>query len=350
MFVFSRSHTFLVNKVMNRYTLMLLVFVAFCHLATVGWIIFKYPVDSLHYFNDGKPLPPWFSSKYKYYFHHLYFVVTTCTTLGYGDVVPYKDRSSELIFGMLVMLAGLSIMSIVFNLTSMLLNKFQEQSVKVHQKMKDFRYWFKTVEKNSKVDLPSRFVKMLDAFFKALYNLEVDTVVYSDFFEQLDPRTASLLEEKYHAAQQSPFESLSQEFGKEITFDIIKACEPLSFLTDTVILKRCEQSPGIYWITFGMVKVVYLDPSLPASELEEGDSFGSFCLLEEPSRFTYIAKETCMVHFLSREKLKLIIEKNGNNGIAFEERIEKDFEQLQQERNVVKSLFKFRNIPFTKRN
>lgn len=340
----------MVTKIMNRYTLTLLLFIGFCHLATLGWIIFKYPVDSLHYFADGKPLPSFFFSYFKYYIHHLYFVVTTCTTIGYGDVVPYKDRNSELIFGMLVMIAGLSVMSIVFTLSTILLNQFKEQSVKVHRKMKDFNFWFSTVEKTSKVDMPSNFVKILNNFFKALYNLEVDTVVYGEFFEELPPTTASLLEEKYHIAQESPFESLFQEFGKELTFDIIKACEPQSFLPNTVILKRCDQSPGIYWITYGTVKVVYLDPDVPASELDDGDSFGSFCLLEEPSRFSYISKDTVMTHFLSESKLRIIIEKNGNSGDALEEKIERDFKKLQQERNIVKSIVKFRSISFTKRN
>jgi hypothetical protein len=334
---------------MSRYMFALLFFIAFCHLATIGWIIFKYPVDSLHYFTDNKPLPSWFWNHYKYYFHHLYFVVTTCTTIGYGDVVPYKDRNSELIFGMVVILAGLSIMSIVFNLTAILLNQFMEQSIKVHQKMKDFKYWFFTVERSAKVDLPHKFIKSLNSFFKALYNLEVDTVVYSDFYEQLPPKTSSDLEEKYHMAQDSPFESLVQRFGKELAFDIIKACEPLSFLKDTVILKRCEKATGIYWITFGKVKMVYHDQNSPVSVLQNGDSFGSFCLLEEPSRFTYVAEDTCMAHFLPEDKLRIIIEKNGNSGQAYENKIKRDFHLLLQERNIVKSLFKFRTSKFTKR-
>lgn len=326
---------------MGQYTTMTLFFIAFCHLATFGWVIFKFPVDSEQFLATTNRVW-WINDRYRYYIQHFYFVVTTCTTIGYGDITPDKDRDSEMLFGIFVMLAGLSLMSVVITLTAILLNRFKEQSLKVKKKMKDFSSWFGIMERNSRAEFPQKFVNGLNEFFKALYNLEVDTVVYSKFFDQLPPRHSEELEVKYHMAHESPFQELFDRFGKEITTDIIKGCQPCSFLAGTTILHRSKYSPGIYWITYGKVYVTYVHEDQPIHELTEGDSFGSFCLLEEQSRFNYIAKNTCMAHFLPASKLVAIIDKNGNSGIAFQELIKQEFKNLQNEKTVFKSLFRFR--------
>lgn len=284
----------------------------------------------------------WLDDQYRYYIRHLYFVVTTCTTIGYGDITPSKESNSELVFGITAMLAGLSVMSVFLTLSQILLKGFKDQSVQLHKRMKDFDYWFETIEKTSKAEFPERYVKKLKEFFKALYNLEVDTVVYSKFLDQLPAKVAEELEEEYHLAQESPFQVLFDMYGKELSIGIIKGCQPCSFFAGSTILHRGKYSPGIYWITYGTVKVTYINDTKPVIELEEGDSFGSFCLLDEQSRFNYIAKSTCMAHFLPLEKLKDILDENGNSGQYFREQVKKDFEELQKEKIVCKSLNKFR--------
>ena len=343
MFFFKSSHSFLVSKMMNQYMSVLLVFIAFSHVTTIIWTLFKFPVDSEDFLAQTNSVV-WMKDRYRYYFRHLYFVVTTCTTIGYGDITPNKDRSSELVFGILVMLAGLSIMSIVINLSQILLSKFNDQSLKLHRRMKDFNFWFGTIERTSRAEFPQRYVNHLREFLKALYNLEVDTVVYSKFLDQMPPHYSEELEERYHKSHESPFEDIFDAYGKEMTVDIIKGCQPCSFLGGTIILHRGKLSPGIYWITYGKVIVTYLSDNEPVQELEEGDSFGSFCLLEEQSRFNYVAKNTCMAHFLPLDKLKMIIEKNGNSGIAYKEQIETDFLSIQSQKTVVKGVSRLRRF------
>lgn len=329
---------------MDQYAGVFLTLVAFSHVSTVGWIIFKYPKDVTYYEENPAETPTWFKSKYYYYIRHLYFVVTTGTTIGYGDIVPDKDYNVELIFGMIVELLGLSILGIMWTLNNILLANFNAQSEKIEENMMNFEEWFNKLERNSRAEFPYLFVKQLYLFFHRLFKLEVDTVLYEgEYLEQLPLKVAKLLEFKYHEARPSPFESMFERYDKEMCVEIVKACEQTSFLPGTVIIHRGHLCPGVYWIASGTVQCIYLHNDQVIEELSAGDSFGSYCILDQPSRESYICQDVCLIHFLPKEKLNEILDKFGVESLLFKEEAQDEFNYIQEKRLTFKAALEMGN-------
>lgn len=342
---FSSAYSTLVTKTMGQYTAVVLILIAFSHISTIGWIIFKYPTD-LEKFGESKyGGVTWYQGKFRYYFHHLYFVMTTCSTIGYGDVTPDKDSPSELIFGMLVELVGLSILGIMWLMSNILLSNFTKQKARVMQNMKDFNNWFKTIERSARAEFSTKFVNELSRFFNLLYRLEIDTAVYdNEYLELMAPKDASKLETCFLQAHKSPFAELFKLFDKEMCIDIIRGCEQTSYVAGTTILHRGHNCPGVFWISKGKVECRYLKPEQVITEIGEGDWFGSFCILDEPVRCDYVAKDICMVHFLPKELLNTILDTFKLDSLRFRMEATDDFNELQVQRNSLKSMLKLEEL------
>lgn len=340
--IFPAAYGTFITKTMGQYAGIMLTFVAFSHVATIGWIIFKFPKDVEYYREHPTETPSWFGSHVRYYFHHLYFVVTTCSTNGYGDVTPSKDSDSELIFGMIVELVGLSILGMMWTLNNILLSSFTKQREKIEQNMKDFLEWFQTVERKSKAEFPGVFVRNLFRFFYGLFSLEADTVLYSNQYLELLPSPLSLeLEKEYHEARPSPFQNFFEKYSNEMCVEIIKSCEQTSYLPGTIVVRRGLNYPGMFWITSGSINCTYNQPDQVMEELEAGDTFGSYCILDQPSRETYICNMVCLVHFLPKARLEEILQKYGVEAILFKEEAMAEFNYLKQRRNAFKTMLKF---------
>lgn len=336
---------------MGQYASIMLILIAFSHISTIGWIIFKYPTDLELYGPISPSAPSWYGSRYRYYFHHLYFVVTTCTTIGFGDVTPDKNSASELIFGMLVELVGLSILGIMWIVSNLLLSNLHNQKARIQQNMKDFQEWFMALERSSKAEFSHQFVTELFKFFQALYRLEIDTVVYDNtYLDEMPPQLSVELECKFLEAHVSPFADLFTRYSKDLCVDVIAGCEQASYLTGTTLLHRGHASPGVFWISKGTVQCSYLKPDQVIMQLGEGDSFGSFCVLDEACRCDYITKDICMVHFLPKSRLDVILETFKLDSLLFKQEALDDFKTLQIQRNSFKSMLKLRNVSLNRGN
>lgn len=349
-YVFPPSYGVFIQRTMGQYAAVMLSFVAFCHVSTIGWIFFKYPVLHEYYEKHPEETPEWMTDTYRFYFHHAYFVVTTCSTNGYGDLTPDKNSNFELIFGMVVEYVGLALLGLMWNLSNILLNDFNNQRLKIEQNMKDFRLWFRFVEKASNAEFPEWYVQQLFKFFNGLYNFGVDTILYdNDYLELLPNDLSAELERTYHEAHASPFEEFFQKYDNDMCVDIIKSCEQTSYLPDTVVVERGSTCPGIYWITSGAVEYTYLEHRQVMEVLGPGDNFGSFCLLGEPSRGSFITKDICMVHFLAKHKLDEILEKYRVDALLFKEEALEEFKQLQEIKKAYKVMLKMGRFVFDSR-
>ena len=85
------------------------------------------------------------TSSTKLYLTSLYFIVTTITTVGYGDIYPTKINHFELGFGIVLMIGGVIIFSLAqASLTSILSTydatnaKYQEKVNILNQIYKDY--------------------------------------------------------------------------------------------------------------------------------------------------------------------------------------------------------------------
>jgi hypothetical protein len=218
----------MVNKTIGKYVFFMACFLGYMHCATLIWTILKRADDIDFYIHDPSTEPYWLHNTFSYYIHYAYFVVTTTSTNGYGDVLPNKNKDSEIIFAMFVVLTGLIFMTAVISISNMFIKSFDEIKQKRRQKIQDFRHWFNSFERNSRAEFPDQFVKRLMAFFNFLYTSEYNNLLYDNqFFEELPNTISNELETEYAKAHGNSFQELFDYLPGNLCVQIIKNTRPI---------------------------------------------------------------------------------------------------------------------------
>lgn len=202
-------------------------FLGYMHCATLIWTILKRH-DDIELYQDPESQPYWLHFTFYYYIHYSYFVITTTSTNGYGDILPNKFKNSELFFSMFVFFTGLIFMTAVISISNMLIKSFNEMKQKRRQKLQDFRYWFTAFERSSRAEFPIHFVKRLHSFFIFLYTSEFNNTLYDNqFFEELPNTISNELETEYAKAHGNSFQELFDYLPGNLCVQIIKNTRPI---------------------------------------------------------------------------------------------------------------------------
>ena len=300
------------DRNLSRYVLVFAILVGYCHFTTLFWILHRYE-DDMDAFREASPdseLPEWLASRVNVFWHYCYFVMTTISTNGYGDISPNKDSSvSEMLFAMFLMLIGVMLMSGVIALTSTFLNDLRDSRQKHKQKMKDFEHWFRVLQRKSKANFLASFVKRIKKFFAFLLQSEFNNTLYDgEFFLQLPEKLGNELELEYAQRHEQVFDKVFTKFSEGFCIQLIKQSQALCFMQGEKLIQRGDFLPGIYFVAKGKIQVSYQNASNVARIYRKGSSLGWSCLNDKPSHFNFTATELTLTLFVSVEALEQIVE------------------------------------------
>jgi len=65
----------------------------------------------------------------------MYYIVTTMTTVGYGDISPSFINPLELIFGIFLMISGVMVFTMASATLSSILQSYDVQNAKFNEKL-----------------------------------------------------------------------------------------------------------------------------------------------------------------------------------------------------------------------
>jgi len=291
------------------------------------------------------PLPEYLKNEIHYIFHQMYFVMTTISTNGYGDILPDKKSSSELIYSMMVMSIGLICMTSVISMSNAVFASFEEIEKKRKEKVKDFEFWFRTLERSSKANFSYEFVASLESFFRFIYTSDHHNLLYNNsFFEFLPESFASELAVACTKGKRSIMQKLiSRKYSPLLCVSISKELQSMSYFKGDLILARSIEPSGVYWVTKGSVSAVYTKEKVELQLFKFGDYFGEFGLFQKRCIVDFVAAEDTVLLYITKEALAEILQHFFFENDDFIRRANKDFTDLMTKKNAVKTIKIFGN-------
>lgn len=230
------------------------------------------------------------------YIGSLYWIITTLTTVGYGDIVPMSDL--QRIYSMIVQVSGLVFFGyLIGNVVRLLSNRDPEQTK-----------YLENVENLASV-LRSRYIpkdmqnRILD-YYGYLKDENMGHDVTS-FLESLPSglRTEVELVFKKELIEKIPlFKNASKDFILECAIKLERIIVP----PKECIIKANDVGRDMYFIMSGDLNVINKEGQI-ISTLSAGDFVGEMALFsDKPRNATVIAVDFCHLYRLAKETFKTI--------------------------------------------
>jgi CRP-like cAMP-binding protein len=248
----------------------------------------------------------------KDYITAAYFIITTASTVGYGDVsVDHKETRSiagRYIFAILIQIASLIFFAYIQSLISSLLKQFRASKALTASESQEFEEWMTVRNQTQGVIIPYNFEKILYEYFFYMNNFDLFSAVNRNGF--IDLISIKIKEDILHNATQYIISSFSFFDGMHdgLAQGLIYLFSPVSFVSGDKICSRGEKSKGIYLVLKGTVLATYKQVDFVVERVDEKEYFGDFCFLEKTrSHFDFVAQGNLVCLFAEKTKIVEIL-------------------------------------------
>ena len=248
---------------------------------------------------------------YKEYVTSFYFIWTTASTIGYGDEsVDLKETRSyngRVLFAIAIMIASLIFFAYVQSLITNVREQWTLVENKVNEEVQSFEDWMAVRNQTHGVAISFKFDKKLKDYFDYMHNFDLFSTVnqhgFIDLISEALREEVMLFTSHYVREAFTFFEGMPEVLAKEIVFRFT----PMSFIDGDRIIKRKEESKGVYLVLKGKVLATYKNPSTVIEAVEEKEYFGDFCFLRSFSHFDYTANGSVVCLFAEEKKIMEIL-------------------------------------------
>lgn len=253
----------------------------------------------------------------KDYIVSFYYIITTVTTIGYGDLSPDKTRMVEVIYVMGIQLLGAgSYGYIIGNIATLIANI---DIAKVHHRERVERV--NTFMKSKK--FPGELQERVNHYYDYLWTTREgydDSAILEELPESFKYEFALLL-------NKGILEKVPMFKGADSTLlkEIVLCLKPCVYTPGDAICTFGEIGDKMFFINKGTVEVVSADGKQVYANLKDGDFFGEIALLlQQPRNATIRATDYCDLYSLNKESFDTVIHHYPD--------FEKNIKEMAQER------------------
>ncbi|EAR82348.1 cation channel family protein (macronuclear) [Tetrahymena thermophila SB210] len=241
-----------------------------------------------------------------------YFVMTTITTVGYGDYTPQSNN--EKIVGIIIMILGIAFFSYIMgNFTDVLTS---QKKLGEGFKSSDLQRWLTSLSKFNSKPLPQSLVQKIDDHFNYFwkhdrlcdlkkddkYLLSMPKPVRKDLINYLFYDIYKLFRGFFHLS-----EFQDSNFFYELSFEIL----PRKYNPKDYIIKQGEEFQEIYFIMEGEMRISFnYEEKEVFRTLTRGHYFGDYNIFyNQSSQYDYSAHTLLKVLAIPKHRFIKLLEK-----------------------------------------
>lgn len=232
------------------------------------------------------------------YINGIYWVVTTLTTIGYGDITPISNGAK--LFTMLLMITGVVLYGVVIgNVTKMITDaaRYKEQA---NAKFNELQLFMKHY------NIPARLQAAAFDYYNHLFTERLsnnDQMIIGELPQALQTELQTYMNMKLIKSVPI-FKNCSLPCLKEVASSL----EQMNYSPGQNVINIGEHGEEMFIIAHGVCEVILMDGNIVAT-LHDGQFFGEIALIEETTRTANVrAQSYCDLYKLQKEDFLRIIE------------------------------------------
>mmetsp|Transcript_5086 Transcript_5086/g.7722 ORF Transcript_5086/g.7722 Transcript_5086/m.7722 type:complete len:216 (+) Transcript_5086:1260-1907(+) len=189
----------------------------------------------------------------------IYWVITTLTTVGYGDYKGYTPE--EYLFQMIVEFLGIGVFSYLMGSINNLVGSESTLQDIVDERMEDVETWLRKLEKSRSKNFSKQLYDSIKEYTEKAYYFDYYQIRNNEFFHQMKPRVRHRLVNSLFGGFITNFFYLfnDSEFegGVEFTSDFLGSLYSRLYLPENEIVAYGETFDEMIMIQEGVV-LLYL--------------------------------------------------------------------------------------------
>jgi len=253
------------------------------HFIACAWIYFEPPKGNLDITSQ--------------YIDAVYWVITTLTTIGYGDITPTTNGAK--LFTMVIMITGVGLYGVVIGNVTKMINEAARYKEQANEKYNDLQLFMKHY------NIPGRLQTAAFDYYNHLFTKRLsnnDQKIIGELPQALQAELQTYMNMKLIKSVPL-FKKCSMACLKEVA----SALEQKNYSPGQNIINIGEQGEEMFIIAHGVCEVILSDGNIVAS-LHEGQFFGENALVEQTTRNANVrAQSYCDLYKLQKEDFTRII-------------------------------------------
>lgn len=289
-FIHNEVYKKIIDKI-KVFSFIILVIIVL-HWISCLWLEFTFDAEKSHLSN---------------YINSIYWVITTLSTVGFGDISPQTDHAK--LFTMIIMILGVAFYGITIGFISSILlrhNKHQEEST---ERLHDLLLYMEHYK------IPWETQNQVDVFYRHIMKNRMsvdDEKIINELPEHLQYEL-KIYKQMNLVSKVKIFADCNQSILKEVS----KKLKVHTFEPGNLIIKEGVIGSSLYFVSFGVVSVYSKDKVI--SILGDGDFFGEIAIIKKVTRTANVKAITfCELYSLEKDDFVELVSKHPELKVSFE--------------------------------